>query len=111
MTNLHKSLQSVLLTAGPAIVTGELRCQLGDSASGAAQTSALGHQEPPALATAAAGLAQIADASEAWRRSTDGRLPPRRRLLPTNQPPRQSAAISALRQWQTSALNWTTLGD
>jgi hypothetical protein len=34
-----------------------------------------GHQEPPTLATAAAGLAPIADASEAWRRSTGGRVP------------------------------------
>jgi hypothetical protein len=30
--------------------------------------SGLGHQEPPTLATAAAGLAPIADAIEAWRR-------------------------------------------
>src|SRR4029077_19870159 len=42
----------------------------------------LGHQEPPTLATAAAGLAPIADASEAWRRSTVRARPPRRRVSP-----------------------------
>jgi hypothetical protein len=33
-------------------------------------TAASGHHEPATLATAAAGLAPIADAGEAWRPST-----------------------------------------
>jgi len=55
----------------------------------------LGHQEPPTLATAATGLAPIADASEAWRRSTCGRGPPRRRVLPRNRPPRLTGVAPA----------------
>lgn len=64
--------------------------------------SGQGHQEPPTLATAAAGLAPIANASEAWRRSTGGRVLLGDRWFPRNRPPRRAAVISAVGQFRPS---------
>jgi NAD(P)-dependent dehydrogenase (short-subunit alcohol dehydrogenase family) len=51
-----------------------------------------GQSAPSSLAAGTAELALIADAGEAWRRSTVGRVP-RRQMLPRMRPPRPAASI------------------
>src|SRR5229473_2773758 len=60
--------------------------------------------EPPTLATAAAGLAPIADANEARRSSTARPRHPQRHVLPRNRRPGRAAIISATGHNRSPAL-------